>query len=327
MKRTTAIFSAVVMGILILILVVVRRGEKRPDNDPLQTPIDAHVQVSGVLTRTVEAAIRRGEAVRVARSPHIDTVPAYVFSAQMKDPTAAWTLGDVLFLSVHHFDPRTLVDLHWGAQWVGLLASSDGGKTWEKFFEIHDPVTEESNPADTVNVESIFVTHGSLFLDLTNRRGAGSGEGHLTRIESSDGGKTWERTACLYFMPEDYYAISADGTLDRSVTTPLHLKDEAACSYPSADDARASLPACTPTGEPLNLGDGLCCNDAVWFPTGDKGRGECREPIPGVTCVGRGEGTNPSIPPVTGKPRVCCPGLRYISSCLPGMTGCGGVCE
>jgi len=44
-------------------------------------------------------------------------------------------------------------------------------------------------------------------------------------------------------------------------------------------------------------------------------------------CATLGQSINPSLPPMEGVARTCCEGLVYVSSCLPGMTGCGGTCQ
>lgn len=202
------------------------------------------VASGNTLSPAIAAAVRMQGGQRksmqlLAEAP--SNVPAFVLPAQIQNPFAQWRMGAVRFLILKQRNFITFLNLEYGEQeWAGVLVSTDGGRTWNKFFTVINPLADdglgglEENP---VNVEHLFVRGGVLYLDLTDGRGAGSGEGKLTRLRSRDGGLTWQRVACLYFMPEDYYpagyeAYENSGYADRSLATPFNLRDAVECAYP-----------------------------------------------------------------------------------------------
>ena len=112
--------------------------------------------------------------------------------------------------------------------------------SWKKFFSIKNPMIDNGGGTmieNPVNAERLFIRHGLLYLDIVDGIGAGSGEGRLSRLRSRDGGKTWQRVRCMYFMPEEYYPklskqYGDTQYSDRSIATPFALKNTAECPYP-----------------------------------------------------------------------------------------------
>jgi hypothetical protein len=112
--------------------------------------------------------------------------------------------------------------------WHGVLKSKDEGKIWSKFFIILDPNDPaEKNRKIKYNPVGVFAEKESIYVDIANDRGAGSGEGQLLRFKTTDEGKTWQKVGCFYFIPENYYLQN-----DMSKIDPNNLKEiKDACVY------------------------------------------------------------------------------------------------
>lgn len=147
------------------------------------------------------------ERYELRSTSEIKNVPSYVISSQAGD---LMQLGDMFFLTV--IQPNINYPLRdqkpVAIKWAGVLVSHDQQKTWQKFFILPEPEYKNIEGTEvrlSLNVVGIFLDENKLFVDIADALGAGSGEGNLLRISSSDGGRTWEKEGCYYFIPENYY--------------------------------------------------------------------------------------------------------------------------
>lgn len=150
-----------------------------------------------------------------------DNIPKDVYPPQLQD-TYQW--GSIIFVfAVQPVGDEQRAEIeqyagsgHTWADWSGVLASADRGKTWEKFFST--PVAHPDTIPDgewcrwRYSPIGLFLAqNGRLLLDLKDYYlcGAGSGEGNFIRFATADNGRTWTWNACLYFIPEAYYRYPA----------------------------------------------------------------------------------------------------------------------
>jgi hypothetical protein len=112
--------------------------------------------------------------------------------------------------------------------WHGVLILRPGSSEWEKFYTIAH-LTDADGPLK-FNPVGVFEQNSALYIDIVDNRGAGSGEGNLVRLTTTDGGKTWKQTGCYYFTPEKYYSeFSTTGNLAR--IDPDGLDTNKYCDY------------------------------------------------------------------------------------------------
>lgn len=151
----------------------------------------------------------------LANSKNIDGLPDDVYPTQVGDEV---TINNVKYLYILQPNMNYDIAIPYDdkVKFAGVLSSNDG-KTWQKFFTIRDPFVEEAgNKAEvTHNVQRIYSSNGQLVIDLLDSRGAGSGEGNLTRIISKDG-KRWTKAGCYY------YAGSQGGLITEKSTECLY---------------------------------------------------------------------------------------------------------
>lgn len=94
--------------------------------------------------------------------------------------------------------------------WHGIISSVDNGKTWTKFYTVNNNLGTD-NIVTRQNPVGMFERNSVLYVDISDTHGAGSGEGYVTRLETTDAGKSWKKVGCYYLLPESYYV--ADGTI------------------------------------------------------------------------------------------------------------------
>ena len=78
-------------------------------------------------------------------------------------------------------------------KWVGLMVADGQTEADKKFFTVS---------GDDQNIVDFFIADRAFYIDVVDTNGAGSGEGHMTRFVSKDGGKTWTEEGCYYYAPE-----------------------------------------------------------------------------------------------------------------------------
>lgn len=145
----------------------------------------------------------------------INNLPRDVYEGQFYTKTAI-QVGSLLFAFIEQSDRNIPVVLALPegtkTKWAGILISDDNGDTWKKFFTAEDRVNDQVEAACLkVNVVGFFTQNNTLFVDVSDACGAGSGEGYLIRYQSIDGGKKWIEEGCYYFIPDFGYYIYDSG--------------------------------------------------------------------------------------------------------------------
>lgn len=164
----------------------------------------------GSLTQTLASLSSSGGSLTFIRKYEATNLPSNVFSGQVGP---AFVSGDIVLLVINQRNMNTPVyPVETAVQWAGVLGSLDGGSTWQQYYAVTLSVEHDQN------VTGIFISGEKLYLDIADARGAGSGEGFLTRLASSSGGVSWTDSGCYYLMPENYFTDS--------VFTPENLETE-----------------------------------------------------------------------------------------------------
>lgn len=114
-------------------------------------------------------------------------------------------------------------------KWHGVLRSTDGGESWNKFFTITNPLDPKLGNEIKYNPVGGFLENSKMYIDIVDDRGAGSGEGNLIRFSTSDNGEKWIEEGCYYFIPERYYPDYAQGNTD--TLSPHDLDKSEDCVY------------------------------------------------------------------------------------------------
>ena len=145
----------------------------------------------------------------------INNLPRDLYSGQFYTKTAI-QVGSLLFAFIEQPNRNIPVMLaipeNAEVKWAGILVSDDNGDTWKKFFTAEDRVNDQVLAACLkVNVVGFFTQNNTLFVDVSDACGAGSGEGSLIRYQSTDGGKKWTEEGCYYFIPDFGYYIYDSG--------------------------------------------------------------------------------------------------------------------
>jgi hypothetical protein len=152
-------------------------------------------------------------------------LPADVLPDQI---TSTYSIGDHYYalaveLNVNYNVPALRGRI---VSWHGVL-QRHGRQSWEKFFTIVDP--QSAGKVTSYNPVGVFYEHETLYVDIVNSLGAGSGEGQLTRLASTDNDRGWRRVGCYYFVPERYYFAAADGSAVQ--IRPHNLVRQTGCAY------------------------------------------------------------------------------------------------
>lgn len=145
-------------------------------------------------------------------TPPLDTLPEDTFAGQIGQ---VYTLGDLKLAIVHQRNKNTVVEpTNRAVFWSGVMVQSGNSSEWRKYYVIQDPSGSDELDILPHNVTGLFIANDLLYLDVADAAGSDDGHGMLTRLVSSDGGKTWKKTGCYYFDSAAYYAN--DGTVDQS---------------------------------------------------------------------------------------------------------------
>ncbi|MBI4415164.1 MAG: hypothetical protein HY566_02905, partial [Candidatus Kerfeldbacteria bacterium] len=175
-------------------------------------------------TIIVDAFTKLGKTLVIDESFTAKNLPADVFAGQVGD---AYVADDFAFLIVHERDMNTpVLPVDQTVTWAGVLVSNDSGATWQKWYTIVDPTVDGAKLAH--NVVGIFTLDKKMYLDIADARGAGSGEGNMRRITSSNAGATWADGACYYMSMESYYKPSV---ADRQSVAVDGLSAGTNCAY------------------------------------------------------------------------------------------------
>lgn len=136
-------------------------------------------------------------------------LPSDVNQAQVG---AAYQLGrddeEVLFLFVLQKNMNVpLLDLPVSVEtsWGGVLVSTDNGASWQRFLSYENPKVELGTVRG--NPVGMFVDGGTLYVDVADALGAGSGEGYMTRFALGTDGTSWTNGGCYYYVQENYAPV------------------------------------------------------------------------------------------------------------------------
>lgn len=131
--------------------------------------------------------------------PNIPGLPSDIYRTQVGKEVS---IGNTKYLFILQGNSNYNIPIPDGEneKWAGILSSNGNGKTWKKFFTIKDPTVTEDGRTVTWrhNPLSITSVNGNIVIDLVDERGAGSGEGNLTRL-SSINGTEWTKIGCFYY--------------------------------------------------------------------------------------------------------------------------------
>ncbi len=145
--------------------------------------------------------IKEDEKIEYLKDFEFQNLPDYVFSEQKG---ATYKLENYIFQFISQ--PNLNIPLSISSsdiKYKGVLYSKDNGSSWNDLFVIDNPKDYKGNEVK-YNPVGMFVKDNKLYLDISDDRGAGSGEGNLLRYSTEDG-KIWTRDSCLYLMPELYF--------------------------------------------------------------------------------------------------------------------------
>lgn len=175
-------------------------------------------------TIIADAFVNLGKTLVIDSSFTAKNLPADVFAGQVGD---AYVADDYAFLIIHERNMNTpVLPVDQAVTWAGVLVSNDRGTTWQKWYTIVDPTVDGAKLAH--NVVGIFTLDKKMYLDVADARGAGSGEGNMRRIVSSDAGASWADGACSYMSMETYYKPTV---ADRQGVTVDGLTPGTNCAY------------------------------------------------------------------------------------------------
>lgn len=183
---------------------------------------DTSVRSNSVRPTPTSTAQQAGEAY-----------PSGIYVSQLKTARAfGETMYEFVLVPNANYDIPELKNLDEAARaalWHGVLIGEYGGEKWNKWFQIIDPVDPATKQAVKVNPVGIFMKGTAVYLDVVDDRGAGSGEGNLTRLQTKDGGKTWKTEGCYYYVPEQYHPSGDLQDMER--IAPYSLKKSKGCLY------------------------------------------------------------------------------------------------
>lgn len=140
-------------------------------------------------------------------------LPSDIHEAQIDN---YYLLGDVFVALVRRSSVNVVLEGlpdGFNANFAGIIAADSTKQKWEKILTIRD-----SNPTDKNNPYAIWTDGGYktpqryLFLTIVDQNGAGSGEGIMKLLTSTDA-KKWTQGQCYYFdahiQGENYFLSSA----------------------------------------------------------------------------------------------------------------------
>ena len=162
---------------------------------------------------SISDIIKGNKKIEHLKDFEFQNLPNYVFQEQKG---ATYKLENYIFQFIKQPNLNTPLSIPSSdIKYKGALYSRDNGSSWNDFFVIDNPKDYKGNEVK-YNPVGMFVKDNKLYLDISDDRGAGSGEGNLLRYSTEDG-KIWIRDSCLYLMPELYFNGS-DGIKPFAIT-------------------------------------------------------------------------------------------------------------
>ena len=178
------------------------------DNKNIQNVIKKYDQILSTFkfieNTSIADIIQEDKEIEYLEDFEFQNLPDYVYQEQKGE---TYKLENYIFQFIRQRNlntPLPISDNNF--KWAGVLYSENSGLSWNNFFVIDNPIDYNGNEVK-YNPVGMFVKNNKLYLDISDDRGAGSGEGNLLRYYTEDG-KTWVRDECLYLIPEEYYFIN-----------------------------------------------------------------------------------------------------------------------
>ena len=173
---------------------------------------------------SISDIIKENKKIEYLADFEFQNLPDYVFQEQKG---ATYKFGNYIFQFIKQPNLNTPLSISSSdIKWKGVLYSKDSGLSWNDFFVIDNPIDCDGNEVK-YNPAGMFVDNNKLYLDISDDRGAGSGEGNLLRYYTEDG-KIWTRDSCLYLFPESYFINKINGS---NGVDPLSSAGNSGCVY------------------------------------------------------------------------------------------------
>jgi len=167
----------------------------------------------------IQSRVAEQASITINTNKTVSNLPPDIITGQAGD---VFALENILFVQIKQQNRNFSVSLYDAElTWAGLLVSVDGGKSWQKYFSVFGRNIIH-------NVVGLFTKNNTLYIDVADANGAGSGEGNLTRSSSKDGGQTWSMENCYYLIPKLYYIPSS---ADRTGIVPDRLETSTGCAF------------------------------------------------------------------------------------------------
>ncbi len=149
----------------------------------------------------IEDIIKENKKIEYLKDFKFQNLPNYVFPEQKGE---TYKLENYIFQFIRQPNLNTPLSISSSdIKYKGVLYSKNNGSSWSDFFVIDNPKDYNGNEVK-YNPVGMFMKNNKLYLDISDDRGAGSGEGNLLRYYTKDG-KIWTRDSCLYLIPELYF--------------------------------------------------------------------------------------------------------------------------
>ena len=152
--------------------------------------------------------IKEDKEIKYLEDFNFQNLPDYVFQEQKGE---TYKLENYIFQFIRQRNlntPLPISDNNF--KWAGVLYSENNGLSWDDFFVIDNPIDHNGDEVK-YNPAGMFVKNNKLYLDISDDRGAGSGEGNLLRYYTEEG-EIWVRDTCLYLIPEFYFINKLNGS-------------------------------------------------------------------------------------------------------------------
>ena len=149
----------------------------------------------------IEDIVKENKKIEYLKDFKFQNLPDYVFQEQKGE---TYKLENYIFQFIRQPNSNTPLSISSSdIKYKGVLYSKDNGSSWSDFFVIDNPTDYNDNEVK-YNPVGMFMKNNKLYLDISDDRGAGSGEGNLLRYYTEDG-EIWTRDSCLYLIPELYF--------------------------------------------------------------------------------------------------------------------------
>jgi len=211
MKKLLGVFLLILSGWLLVGCIEVKEGDKQAIKEELEV---------GEVPGRISASLSQGLEVLEIDDPGFD-FPEEIHRAQVEK---YFRLGDLFFglarQTSMNFNLSILYREGFEVKFVGVLVGDEESRGWNKFLQIQDSQRTDSN-----NPYYLWSEEGKMFLTVVDQRGAGSGEGILKLMATTDG-EDWRIEDCYYFG-SNYRGPEEDGDyFEFSKELALHEKKE-----------------------------------------------------------------------------------------------------